>query len=118
VLAILAILALVALPSYNAAGNKARRSEGKILLQTVLAAEERYYATFNRYSSDTSTGGIGVGVISEPQAYYRLAALAVSSDGQNVKATVEPQNRQAEDPCGILGLDSSGRRTSAGQDCW
>lgn len=118
VLAIVAILALVAVPSYNAAGNKARRSEGKILLQTVLAAEENFYATYNRYSSEAGTSGIRVGVVSEPQGYYRLASLTLSSDGQSVAATAEPQNRQAEDPCGILGLDSVGRRTAAGQDCW
>jgi len=118
VLAVLAILALVALPSYNTAANKARRSEGKMLLQTVLAAEERYYATFNRYSSETGGSGIGVGVLSEPQGYYRLSPLSVSNDGQSVSATAEPQGRQAGDPCGVLGLDSSGRRTAAGQDCW
>ena len=118
VVAIVAILALFALPSYSAAGNRARRAEGKILLQSVIAAEENYYATFNHYTAQTGGDGIATDVTSKPRGYYRLAALTVSTDGQTVSAVAEPQYAQIGDPCGSLGLDSRGRRTAAGEDCW
>ncbi|MEP6941193.1 MAG: type IV pilin protein [Rudaea sp.] len=118
-LAVVAILAMIALPSYGGAMNKARRSEGKILLQAAMAAEERYFTTFNRYTSETGSSGLGVTATSEPGAYYRLATPAVSGDGQTVRVVAEPQGTQAADPCGSLGLDSVGRRTAAQPDgCW
>ena len=80
VLCVLAIIALIALPSYGAQ-NKARRTEGKILLQTVLIAEERYYLNFNRYTSDAGPSGLGVAAESQPGGYYALAKLLLSGDG-------------------------------------
>ena len=118
-LAVVAILALVALPSYSAASAKARRTEGKALLQSVMAAEERYYITFNRYSADAGAAGIGATRVSQPGGYYRLVQLNLSADGQSVTAIAEPQDAQAADPCGNLGLDSRGRRTAMREDgCW
>src|ERR1035437_2549820 len=48
VVALLAIVALIALPSYNWAMQKTRRAEGKVLLHTIMAAEERFYSNTNR----------------------------------------------------------------------
>jgi type IV pilus assembly protein PilE len=121
VLCVLAIIALIALPSYGAAANKARRTEGRILLQTVLIAEERYYISFNRYTSDAGSGGLNIAAESQPGGYYALARLLLSGDGQSVTALVEPRNAQAGDTCGNLTLDSVGRRGSSGAavaDCW
>ncbi len=65
-LCLLAIITLIALPSYAGVSNKARRTEGKILLQTVLAAEERFYLSFNRYTSSLGVDGLGVAAESQP----------------------------------------------------
>lgn len=121
VICVLAIIALIALPSYGAASSKARRSEGRILLQTVLIAEERYYLNFNHYTGEAGPGGLGIAVESQPGGYYALVKLLPGSDGQTVTATVEPRNAQAGDACGNLTLDSVGRRGSSGgtvADCW
>ena len=119
VLAVVAVLALTALPSYSAATAKARRTEGKVLLQTVMAAEERYYITFNRYTADAGVAGLGATLTSQPGSYYRLGQLNLSADGQSVTAIAEPQGAQADDVCGSLGLDSTGRRTAMRQEgCW
>jgi type IV pilus assembly protein PilE len=121
VLCALAIIALIALPSYGSASGKTRRAEGKILLQTVLAAEERYYLNFNRYSADAGSSGLGVASASQPSGYYVLTKLDLSSDGQSMTATVEPRNAQQNDVCGSLTLDSVGRRGATGApaaDCW
>lgn len=118
---ILAVVALIALPSYATASCKARRSEGKILLQTVLAAEERYYFSFNRYTSDGAAAGFAIGTASQPGGYYALASLNVSADGQSVSARVDPQGNQQGDGCGGLTLDSAGRRGATGAsaaECW
>ena len=121
VVAVVAIIAMIAFPSYTAAMQKSRRTEGKTLLQTIMAAEERYYTNFNRYTNDTGTSGLGVATDSEPGRYYALTKVSLSEDAQSVSLVVAPQNAQQSDRCGNLALDSIGRRgASMGEtaDCW
>jgi type IV pilus assembly protein PilE len=117
---VLAIIASFAFPAYRSAIRKSRRSEGKILLQTAMAAEERYYGTFDRYSLDFGATGLGISTKSTPSGFYELAEGIVGADGQSVSLVAVPQNAQADDPCGELTLDSTGRRGANGisADCW
>jgi prepilin-type N-terminal cleavage/methylation domain-containing protein len=117
---VFAAIMLLALRSYEAAGNETRRSEGRLLLQGVLAEEERYYAGFHRYTDDVGPDGLGLATESQPGAFYGLGRLEVASDGQSVTATVDPRAAQGADPCGSLMLDSSGRRGASGSaaHCW
>jgi|GEM_PF-4366856 len=91
-----------------------------MLLQDVIAAEERYYSTYHRYTNDAGPDGLGVAVQSSPGAFYVLARLEVSSRGQSVRATVDPRASQRGDACGSLMLDSAGHHEASGSsvDCW
>lgn len=120
-LLVVAIVAAFALSSYRHAMIKARRAEGKVLLQIAMAAQERHYATFNRYSDDLGSGGLAISAESTPGGYYRLIAPVLADAGQFVTLRVAPQKSQTGDAeCGVLTLDSTGRRAAdgAGANCW
>ena len=83
VVALLAIVALIALPSYNWAMQKSRRAEGKVLLHTIMAAEERHYSNANRYTSQIGEAGIaGSTPLPAPSAVAsRQEPESVTGDG-------------------------------------
>ena len=114
VLTLLAILAAFAIPSYQASVRKARRVEGKAFLHTLMMAQERYYAGFNRYTADTGPKGLNLPASSQPGGYYLLFGLDLSGDAQRLKITVSPQGAQATDSCGDLRLDSTGLYAASG----
>lgn len=117
-LVIVVILALVAVPSWTWAMQKSRRTEGKILLYAVSAAEERYFMTTNAYTTDTTANGIGSPTASSPGGYYRVMGIQIEEDGQFFRASVEPQGSQLSDPCGVLSLDSRGVNGALKDGCW
>lgn len=122
VVAVVAILALITMPSYLSSIEKTRRVEGKILLDQTMAAEERHYSSSNRYSGEIGTGGLGMPEVSQA-GYYRVSAIRIENEGQYAEITVSPQGAHARDPCGDLILDSTGRRSATGQSsgkvaCW
>ena len=55
--AIVAILAAIAFPSYQAYVRKSRRTEARTLALDAAQREERFYATQNTYTSDTGSLG-------------------------------------------------------------
>ncbi len=58
VVAIIGILASVAVPNFNQAVLKARRSEAKVCLDGIHTAEEAYNAAFDAYiEADSNPGG-------------------------------------------------------------
>lgn len=123
VVVVLAILAMIAIPSYQGAMRKSRRAEGKILLQTFMAAEERHYSRSNRYTDAPSDLGLEASVESEPGKYYLVAQVSLGGEGQSVTVTVEPRQVQSGDVCGSLSLDSLGHRSASGaaanaSECW
>ncbi|MFT3789858.1 MAG: type IV pilin protein [Rudaea sp.] len=107
-LVVLAILAAIALPSYQSSVRKARRAEGKAYLHTLMMAEERHHANFNRYTADAGANGLALPAASQPGGYYVLSRLDLGDDAQSVTAVVAPQGAQAADSCGELSLDSTG----------
>ena len=112
VLASLAILAAIALPSYQASIRKARRAEGREYLHTLMMAQERYHGNFNRYAADLES--LGMPDASQPGRYYALSRVDLGAGAQVVKIAVSPQGGQAADSCGDLTLDSTGRFKATG----
>ena len=106
VLAMIAILAAIAVPSYTASIRKARRAEGKEYLHELMMAQERYHANFNRYAADLRS--LGQPVASQPGGYYAFSRVDVSGGAQFVRISIAPQGGQTADSCGDLTLDSTG----------
>ena len=117
-LAIVAVLTAIALPSYRYVMMKSRRAEGKVFLQTLMAAEERFYAATNRYAN--STAALGVSAESTGK-FYNAESFELSRDGQLVTIFAAPRGPQSDDSCGHLFLSSNGLRGAANagaSSCW
>lgn len=121
-LAIVAVLAAVAVPAYGRYTYRARRVDGKELLWRIAHAQERYYATYNRYG-ELPDLGFAEPVLSDKGFYkltLRLAGL------QSFMATASPLAMQLADACGALALDDTGKQTPGTDDvvansnggCW
>ena len=129
-LAVTAILAGIAWPSYVGILTSARRSEGRSALLQAMQQQERYYTSNNTYATFSPDSPFGFkwhsGEIPSRSAY---ALFAIACDDAPLATCVrleahpgaEGVNNAARDPdCGVLRLDSRGVRTADGDDeaCW
>lgn len=128
VVAIIAILAAIAVPAYSRYAFRARRADGQNLLLNIANAQERYYATFNKYGALADIGFTSTPVASEKGYYTASVAMTgpASSSSQGFTATATPVGAQATDACGPLSLDNTGVKTpgpaaaasNANGNCW
>lgn len=126
VLAVAAILAGVAVPSYQHHILKARRADGQAALMAIALAQEQFRAYCSHYAGQLGATRDCAGDASilalparSPQGYYRLAieqadpagytALAAALDGQT-------RDRAHGVACARLTLDQDGRKTPP--ECW
>lgn len=119
VVVILAILAAIALPSYQKYVLRSHRAEGQALLSEAAARQERYFAQNNTYAS-TSTALNLASYLAGVQ-YYSLAISNVTASTYTLTATATgSQARDSE--CLTLTLDQAGTRGASGtgtaSTCW
>lgn len=128
VVGIIAILAAIAVPTYSRYAFRSRRVDGQNLLLNIANAQERYYATYNKYGALADIGFSATPVASEKGYYTASVAMTgpASSTSQGFTATVTPVGVQASDTCGPLTLDNTGVKTpgpaaaasNANGNCW
>ncbi|SEO62758.1 type IV pilus assembly protein PilE [Luteibacter sp. UNC138MFCol5.1] len=127
VVAVMAILASVAITSYSRYAFRARRADGQELLMRVANAQERYYATFNKYGADPVTGDLKLKSATSEKGYYTVT-IASNDLTKSYTATATPvaTGAQKSDKCGALSIDSTGTKLPALTDtaknsngrCW
>ena len=123
VVAIIAILAAIALPSYTRYVVKTNRVAAEGCLSEYANYMERYYTTNLRYDQDTSATPVPNPVAATPPT-LTLDCAGASQTGNNYKytavvaqasftITATPQGAQAtrDTTCGTLTLDQAGTRT-------
>lgn len=117
--AVVAILAAIAFPSYQEQVRKTRRADGKAELMETAQQLERCYTRFSRYND----GNCGVALpFNSSEGYYVVSATAITASAFTLDAT--PLGAQANDTrCGVLRLTSTGLQGSQGQstdanECW
>jgi type IV pilus assembly protein PilE len=126
VVAVIALLAAVALPSYQSTVRKGRRADARSALATTAQMMERYsteHAT-SGYSTATISSVAGPTVVAKPASdngYYQLSLTNLTTTTFTLRAV--PQGGQAVDDCGTYTLDQSGVRGVAGTshtaaECW
>jgi type IV pilus assembly protein PilE len=112
VLAIIAILSLVAYPSYQNQMEKVRRGEGVALLNEIMQAQEREFVDARTYRTDLTLLGYGADPVVSENGYYQVAAAACGANALTVciQLTATGIGVQAGTPA--LTLNSRG--TSSG----
>ena len=112
VVAVVAILAAIAVPSYQESVRKSRRAQAKADMVEFAQLAERHHTVNNSYAAfelpaDRET----------PQYDLQVAATPTT-----FTITATPEGGQAEDRCGTLTIDHAGRKTHSTEvpvrDCW
>lgn len=120
VMVIASILAMIAVPSYQASVMKSRRADARVVLNDTAQRLERCYTQFGSYDSADCPIEDGEEIVSR-DGFYTLTVDVV--DAANYTLTAVPEGPQADDSkCGTLGLSNTGERTITGDDevahCW
>lgn len=132
--AVVAILAAIAYPSYQEQVRKSRRSDAKSALLNVAQVMERRYSERAAYPDQATTktlvgDGSAGSDIKSPDGYYLMTVtLSASPSGTAAQAyslTAAPTGTQTGDKCGSFTLTNAGAKgvsgASAGYDaakCW
>jgi type IV pilus assembly protein PilE len=111
---IVAILAAIAVPSYQWAVRKARRGTAQSCLVSAAQQMERYYTTTLTYLNAPVPSCPDLG------AFYVLDfSVQPSQTAYTLRVAPAPQSSQAnETVCGTMTIDQSGAKTSADPACW
>ncbi|WP_279236811.1 type IV pilin protein [Dyella sp. RRB7] len=134
VVAIMAILAAIALPTYQSYVRRSRRTAAKTTLLDVARREEAYYSTNNSYTTLDKLGYSGLvgGSIPAPssnQDYYNVTITLPDPNSQVtganasflVTATPQALGGQNQDTCGTYTLTDLGIQGNTGNtdtNCW
>lgn len=113
-IAIVAILAAVAIPSYASYLEHARRVEGQATLLDAANRIERYYSQYHSYAN-ASLSELGLATTTA-NGYYTLSMSNLSANRYTIQA--EPTGTQSGDPCGTLSMNQLGQKLPAAKGCW
>jgi type IV pilus assembly protein PilE len=114
VVAVVAILAAIAVPSYEYAMIKARRSAAQGCLTEEAQRMERFYTVNMSYASAP-----GPTCGNDITPHYTISFVG-TPDASGYVLQIEPLGRQAtaETMCGTMTMDQTGKKTGATSDCW
>ena len=122
VVAIIALLAAIAVPSYSKYTMRANRSEARNALLDIAARQERYYSNNRKYTDSLSTLKV-----TDPAActasgtQYTVTTDANGTGDQDFDVTAVPSG-WTDDECGTLTIDETGTKTNGGSKdlafCW
>lgn len=116
VVTIVGILAMVAIPGFQDAMRKSRRSDARIALLETAQRLERCYTQFGVYDDDDC---VIASPADSPDGFY---SVTVVRDPGTFSLSAAPQGPQASDgACGTFALNQLGERSASGDDtqhCW
>ncbi|HRW65195.1 MAG TPA: type IV pilin protein [Candidatus Competibacter sp.] len=131
-LAVVAILAAIAYPSYQDSVRKSRRADAKGVLLEAAQWMERFYTENNRYDQNRAGTAVtdatqfpGSGLAESPKEggtkYYDITLSAVAQNSYTLQAA--PKGVQSGDPCGTFTLTHTGVKGVSGGSytkdrCW
>ena len=116
VVAVMAILLAIAIPSYSSYMLRVHRTEAIRMLLQASMCQERIYAGLNNYDTSKCRPA------SEHQR-YQISYVSPDSLEQSYIAMATPKGVQLDDACGSLSLDQNGTKSISGDEisvikCW
>lgn len=116
VVAVVAVLAAIALPSYQAMLRKGHRADAKAVLMETAQFMERYYTTHNTYVGASLLSNRSPKGATDSDRKYVITMPTQTATAFVIQAA--PSGSQTADPCGTLTLANTGAQTAATTDCW
>ena len=119
--AIAAVLAAIALPSYQDYVTRARRLDGQTTLLEAAQFMERFYTQNGSYAGAVLPATLAVSPAGSTAdgVLYNVTLVALTPTAYTLQAT--PANGQVNDACGNLTFNQNGVRgvgSSTVADCW
>ena len=125
VVAVVAILAAIALPSFLSQIRKARRGDVEQAVQQIALSEERFRADGTTYSTSFATPPTGIGASPYTSTYYTVALTTGTTTGYKITATAvgtQANDTASGTTCTPLVYDfnitTAGVVTKAPTACW
>ncbi|MDE2221414.1 MAG: type IV pilin protein [Gammaproteobacteria bacterium] len=130
VVAVVAILATLATSSYRNYVLRTNRTEARMALLSIQAAQERYFLQNNQYAQDMATvirpanlGGLGVTNLTAagatPSGNYTISFAAVAPNSYTIQAAATGPQTSDTAACLSFTVDDQGVRTPPDSSgCW
>lgn len=122
VVVIIAVLASIAIPSYNEQVTKSKRSDAKSMLLTMASQQERYFYDENQYAANLSALGYSANTVESNEGHYDLSVSAATSTTYTLQAAPKGGQLANDTKCGTLTINSIGQKTESGTAsvdvCW
>jgi type IV pilus assembly protein PilE len=121
--AVVAILAAVALPSYESQLRRSRRSDAQSFALDLLGRQQQFLLDRRTYATSITAAaaddGLGVAIPASVANFYGVRLVASTVAPPTFTVTLTPTGRQVADACGTLTLDQAGVKTASGSGpCW
>jgi type IV pilus assembly protein PilE len=111
VLAIVAILAAIAIPSFGNQVRKSRRADAMTTIQDAQLKLERWRVDHANYA--------GSGITFPASSYYNFTITAAAGTPNNYVVQAAPQGDQQKDSCGTLEIaNTAGVISKTPANCW
>lgn len=115
VVAMVAILAAIAFPSYAQFMQRSRRAEVQALLQDIALKQQQRLLDVRAYAG--TLAALNIGIPSSVSPHYTIAIALGAGGATSFTLTATPQGGQSGDTCGTLTLAHTGVKTPAA-NCW
>lgn len=115
--AIVAILAAVAIPSYMNHVIKTKRAAAEGFMLNVANKQEQYVLDARTYTATLGAGGLGLTVPQEVSPNYNITIPTATTTTYTITATPIGGQLANDTTCGTLTLDQTGAKTPA-TGCW
>lgn len=122
VVAILAAIAAIALPSYQESIRKSRRADAKSALMAASQAMEKYFTERQTYVNATlGSNATDVYPTTSPDGFYTLSfSVASTASAFSLQAAPTAGKSQTNDKCGTFRINQLGAKSvsTTQPDCW
>lgn len=116
VVVIVAILASIALPSYQDSIRKSRRGDAEQFLMNLAQLNQQYFLDNRSYTSTVATLATTPSSVS---SYYTVTISVTAGPPSTFSISAAPIGDQVSDSCGTLTITSAGgKSSSSGSNCW
>lgn len=112
--AVIAILAAIALPSYQEHLRKSRRAEAQSFMMAVASRQQQFMVDTRAYAATIAATGIAVP--GNVNAAYTIDMPAPTTSAFTL--TLTPTTDQAKERCGTLSIDQNGTKRADASGCW
>jgi type IV pilus assembly protein PilE len=114
VMAVVAILLAVAVPSYRDQVMRGHRASAQAVLTEAAGRQQQFLLDRRAYA--TSLAELGIAVDAELAKRYDFALVVAATVAPAFSIGATAKGSQSGDKCGVMSVDQAARRLPAG--CW